>query len=291
MASCIPPVLFGVALLISGAAGYVLRGNSNAVGSIHEVPASFSMNQLQAPWSGLGENVATDDAPNRTVAVELEQLGRLHAEILRLRTLFAHLAEVAELNDSEFDLDIDIEDSGFFNPESVSQPALVKEKTLGQLNLFEEALYTMSGKADILNRLFVERRLVHDQAVSGKPVVGGPISSRYGYRTDPFLGKSQLHRGVDFSGEVGDPILALADGVVVFAGKNGAFGQLVELQHANGYRTRYAHNDSLTVANGQHVFKGEQIATLGTSGRSTGPHVHVEVQLDGRHVDPMLFLR
>ena len=100
-----------------------------------------------------------------------------------------------------------------------------------------------------------------------------------------------MHRGVDFPGFVGEPILAIASGVVTYAGANGGYGNLVELEHANGYRTRYAHNDKILVALGAVVTKGQQIATLGSSGRSTGPHLHFEVRHHGQALDPQYFIR
>jgi murein DD-endopeptidase MepM/ murein hydrolase activator NlpD len=127
--------------------------------------------------------------------------------------------------------------------------------------------------------------------VSGSPVQNGRISSRFGYRIDPETGRRQLHRGLDFGGQRGSVILALADGVVTFAGRNGGYGNLVELEHPNGYRTRYAHNETLLVHPGERVNKGQSIATMGSTGRSTGTHLHVEVRHEGRAVDPQLYIR
>ena len=119
----------------------------------------------------------------------------------------------------------------------------------------------------------------------------GELSSRFGWRKRPSTGEMKLHRGVDYSGQIGEPVLALADGVVSFEGTVYAYGNMVEILHADGLRTRYAHNDSNTVSVGQRVEQGQIIAKLGSTGRSTGPHVHVEVHLNGEAVDPMLFIQ
>jgi murein DD-endopeptidase MepM/ murein hydrolase activator NlpD len=118
----------------------------------------------------------------------------------------------------------------------------------------------------------------------------GWVTSRYGYRTSPFTGARQFHGGVDIAGRSGTPILAPADGRVVFAGKKGPLGKTVVLDHGYGVRTTYGHNHELYVEKGARVERGERIAALGNSGRSTGPHVHYAVQVDGRRVNPMNYI-
>lgn len=208
------------------------------------------------------------------------QLGRIKAEIIALQVLFVRLAEVANLDDGEFDLDPD----PFFFVEDAIEPA---EKT----SLLIEQIDHMNNEAVVLEKIFMERRIAHDHRISGTPVVGGKRSSGYGYRLDPITGKQTLHRGVDYRAEPGSPIYALADGVVSYAGTNGEYGNLVEIDHGAGYRTRYAHNKANLVNVGERVNKNQMIATLGSTGKSTGAHVHVEVRYQGRAVDPGIFIR
>lgn len=123
--------------------------------------------------------------------------------------------------------------------------------------------------------------------------VTGAISSGFGWRVHPITGERKLHKGVDFAAPTGTPIFASSDGVVTYAGwSEDGYGNVVELRHDNGTLTLYAHANSVYVSKGQTVRKGQAIAEVGTTGRSTGPHLHFEIQLDGRTaVDPMDYLQ
>ena len=119
----------------------------------------------------------------------------------------------------------------------------------------------------------------------------GWISSLYGYRKDPFTGKRAFHKGIDIAGKEGSKVMAVASGVVSFAGSKSGFGMMVEIRHGNGYTTRYGHNKKLFVETGDLITKGEVIGLLGSTGRSTGPHVHFEVALNDKTVDPQKFMK
>jgi murein DD-endopeptidase MepM/ murein hydrolase activator NlpD len=116
------------------------------------------------------------------------------------------------------------------------------------------------------------------------------MSSGFGFRSDPFTGGGAMHAGLDFKGSVGTPILSAAEGRVTFAGFNGGYGKTVEITHANGLLTRYAHLSGLNVARGQMVKRGLQIGRMGSTGRSTGSHLHFEVRLNGQAINPRKFL-
>jgi len=118
----------------------------------------------------------------------------------------------------------------------------------------------------------------------------GRVSSEFGSREDPFHGRERHHGGLDVAAPKGTPVLAMADGVVVRAGKRGSYGNFVELRHKNGVVTRYAHQDRLDVTKGQRVRAGAQLGTVGSTGRATGDHLHLEVRVDGEGVDPYDFL-
>jgi murein DD-endopeptidase MepM/ murein hydrolase activator NlpD len=117
------------------------------------------------------------------------------------------------------------------------------------------------------------------------------LSSNYGVRVDPFTGTLAQHPGVDFSAPSGTPILAAASGKVIAAGKDPAYGNYVEIEHADGFTTKYGHARKLNVKEGQVVARGQMIAEVGSTGRSTGPHLHYEVLLDGRHINPIALLK
>jgi murein DD-endopeptidase MepM/ murein hydrolase activator NlpD len=125
-----------------------------------------------------------------------------------------------------------------------------------------------------------------------KPVSGEvDMSSPFGVRLDPFLGKAAMHTGIDLRGEVGEPVRATADGVVKLAGREGGYGNMVEIDHGNGFATRYGHLSQIDVKVGQKVRIGETVGKIGSTGRSTGPHLHYETRINGEAVDPQKFLR
>ncbi len=121
------------------------------------------------------------------------------------------------------------------------------------------------------------------------PVEGGRVTSRYGYRRDPYSNRREFHKGYDIGASRGTPIKATADGTIKFSGRNGAFGKMITIKHKNGYETRYAHADKLLVNKGVVVRRGDVIALVGSTGRSTGPHVHYEVRKNGASLNPKSF--
>ena len=257
------------------------RADGAAGGGLRVGPggtASALVGPLPGPVPG--DAPAGPDAP-------AELVGRLKADLLFLRALYRRLADVAELDGGEFDVEFESDrTTGDGEPLPALDPA-----NPGALGVLIERIDPMLERSRAMERLFAERRRDYDARVSGRPLAGGSISSGFGRRQDPLTGRTVAHRGLDFTGTIGQPIHALADGVVTYAGTNGGYGRLVELQHADGYRTRYAHNDAVLVELGALVKKGEPIATLGNSGRSTGPHLHLEVRRDGTATDPRFFVR
>ena len=254
--------------------GFMLGQGTQRLDLITILPASFS-----PAGAGSANSVPVSSAQTRAVEAEMNrQLGDMRAELLRLHSVFAHLAKLAELEEGEFDL---------------KSPLLdwKDQSSVERLGLLNRRIGHISDSSDTLMSIFDTRRIAYDQKISGSPIVEGSKSSGFGYRTDPLSGERVEHLGQDYSGAVGEPILALADGVVTYSGKNAGYGNLVELEHIDGFRTRYAHNQANLVKRGAWIRKGEPIATLGSTGRSTGPHVHVEVRLDGQAIDPSFFLR
>jgi murein DD-endopeptidase MepM/ murein hydrolase activator NlpD len=144
----------------------------------------------------------------------------------------------------------------------------------------------------MINSMMTERQSLAEFDVSGRPVSGGYISSTYGRRLDPFTGNRAFHQGVDFNtGRVGEDVFAVAAGVVNYSGWKDGYGRMVQIDHGNGFETLYAHDQKLLVKEGDVVKKGQIIALSGTSGRSTGPHVHFEVHKNGRVVDPASYIQ
>jgi len=118
----------------------------------------------------------------------------------------------------------------------------------------------------------------------------GLLSSKFGKRIDPFTGEMEQHKGIDIAGKEGSDVLATGDGVVIWSDTRSGYGNLVEIDHGNGIVTRYGHNKALLVEVGDTVRKGQPVALMGSTGRSTGPHVHIEVLRDGKQVNPSQYL-
>ena len=159
-----------------------------------------------------------------------------------------------------------------------------------EMERFEAHLADREQQLSILETLLTNRKLQDQSFVSGRPVEKGWISSHFGQRTDPFTGKPAMHNGMDFAGREGSSIIAVAAGVVTWAGHQSGYGNMVEVSHGDGFVTRYAHNKQNLVEAGAIVRKGDTIALMGSTGRSTGAHVHYEVYKHGRAVDPSSYI-
>jgi len=218
------------------------------------------------------------------------RLGQTHARLIRLDALGKRLAEAANLDPSEFNFD---EAPAVGGPEGEQLagegPALPAVD--GLLDSLDGAVSDRSRQLAALETLILSRELARQIVPGGRPVESGYISSFFGKRPDPFTGETAFHAGLDFAGAAGTRVLAVADGVVSYAGPDRGFGKLVEITHGNGYLTRYAHNSTLLVEAGQTVRRGDPVALMGSTGRSTGTHLHFEVLRDGRPVNPLSFIR
>jgi len=199
------------------------------------------------------------------------------------------LIDAANLSMEEFDLHTAPAIGG---PAQTSTEISLAELNhmLLQLTDLENNLQSEQTRFALLESLDLNHNIGMNSQLSGRPVQKGYLSSSYGVRNDPFTGRPAVHKGVDFAGKEGDPILATAGGIVTWAGERFGYGLMVEIEHADGFRTRYAHAKRVDTEIGQLVKKGEQIATLGNTGRSTGPHVHYEVLKNGQQIDPMIFV-
>ena len=143
---------------------------------------------------------------------------------------------------------------------------------------------------EVLASLVEHQKFRQEVALEGRPIKFGWMSSGFGRRVDPFTGRMAWHAGADFAGKPGSDIVAVASGVVTFAGERGGYGRMIEINHGGGYVSRYGHDAELLVAVGDVVKKGQVIGHMGSTGRSTGPHVHFEVLKDGRPVDPARYV-
>ena len=203
---------------------------------------------------------------------------------MRLDAAGSRLTEIAGLNKGEFNFGQPPPVGG---PEidAASEPPPVDE-ILRSLEGLEKQLSDRERQMRVLEDLLLASRLQKEVRPSGWPVENGWISSLFGMRVDPFTGLRAFHAGVDFAARQGTNVMSVAAGIVADVGERFGYGLLVEINHGNGYVTRYGHNDTALVAVGDRIRKGQAVALVGDSGRSTGPHVHFEVLLNGRTVNP-----
>ncbi|MEX2124536.1 MAG: M23 family metallopeptidase [Woeseia sp.] len=218
------------------------------------------------------------------------RIGQLNARVIRLDALGRRLTEMADLDDGEFDFDSEPALGGPEEPYLTGSAVAVPE-VLAAMDGLNQQLDDREAQLGVLESVLINKNLVARVSPQGAPVVAGWMSSYYGKRTDPFTGKPANHKGVDFAGKAGAEVFAVADGVVTWSSKRYGYGELVEINHGNGYSTRYAHNSENLVAVGEEVRKGQAVALMGDTGRATGPNLHFEVLHQGRQVNPVSFIR
>ena len=213
------------------------------------------------------------------------RVSELQAQATRLNALGERLTRMGKLQDGEFDFDQPV---GVGGDDAAHDMPLAEFR--GELGEAGRQLDRSGRQLSVLESLLFDRQLDRDAVPSRLPIRDSYVTSGFGGRADPFGGGGQFHKGMDFHASVGDPVLAVADGVVAFAGAKSGSGNVVDVDHGNGYVTRYAHNSRLVVREGDLVRAGQQVALAGSTGRSTGAHVHFEVWENGRVVNPRKFL-
>ena len=254
--------------------------SSRSTESVNEDLARIALAQ-QANTADQEELDALKLGTEAQLQVLIEQLARLNSKMSQLDSRGKQIAE--QLGMKAQDLDA-------FKLPATSQ-TLDNEPLVKQLQAMEASLENKSRQIAMLESLVSGHHIQQQSQLSGRPVEAGWLSSYYGMRTDPFDGKPAMHKGLDFAGAEGDNVVATAAGIVTWAAERYGYGNLVEIEHKDGYITRYGHNQSIEVAVGDVVTKGQAIAIMGNTGRSTGAHVHYEVIRNGQPVDPLPFTR
>ncbi len=240
--------------------------------------------ELALQRDGLGK--VEGDAGRHVEALTLK-LAEMQARLVRLDALGERITGMAGLDDGEFDFSSAPAVGG---PEEVSDEQ-VRDTTLDRLLADLQALLdNREMQLELLKDMMADRKLTRDVAVAGLPITKGWMSSGYGMRNDPFNGRKAWHKGVDFAGKMGAEVVAVGAGIVIRSEPHKGYGNLIEIDHGDGLITRYGHNKANLAAPGELVKKGQVIALMGSSGRSTGPHVHFEVYKNGRVVDPASYI-
>lgn len=223
------------------------------------------------------------------VAALTARLAELQSRVTRLDALGRKLIDVSRIDAEEFDFD---------TTPGVGGPAATAGAEDYRMSELEAAIEDLADRLEdrerqltVLDGVLEDREITAATTPAGRPITKGWLSSPYGYRKDPFTGQKAWHAGIDFAGAEGSAVVAVAGGVVTHAGKRWGYGRLVEITHGNGYVTRYGHSRKILVQEGQIVRRGDQIAQMGSSGRSTGPHVHLEVLKDGKPTNPWKFVQ
>jgi len=260
--------LLGVGFLAGGAAG--LLGTAGL---------RLQLGDQQAQLA------ATRRESQREINALAARLGELQAEANRLNALGERLTRIGQLQDGEFNFDKPVGVGGTGPVRDISAPEL--REGLDTLN----RQFADSGEQlSVLESMLFNRQLDMNSVPSREPIADSYITSGFGRRVDPIVGGSQFHKGIDFEADVGDPVLAVADGVVSYSGARSGYGNVIEIDHGNGYVTRYAHNSRLERHVGELIRAGQEVAKAGSTGRSTGAHVHLEVWKNGQAVNPRNFL-
>ncbi len=230
---------------------------------------------------------ATSESEQKIAALTL-RVAELQARLVRLDALGDRLTKIAKLDNGEFD---------FSRKPALGGPEKPLEQEESNFAEFQQNLMSLGLQIEdrqqqlaTLETLIANRKILNDVFIAGRPIKKGWMSSRFGRRTDPFTGRIAWHEGVDFAGKEGSEIIAVASGVVTWSGEHYGFGYMVEINHGNGFSTRYAHCKENLVKVGDVVKKGQVVALMGSTGRSTGPHVHFEVYKNGRPVDPSSYI-
>src|ERR1700689_5519698 len=282
-------------LVLAAAAGRVFLGVGGAfsvgvgLGARHR--GASTTDQLGG-WSKalVGEQRQIDDVRRMLqdiVNALAMRVGQMNANVIRLDALGKRLTRMANLDDGEFD---------FGNPPALGgaegadgQPAQIPSLT-AMVDDLQTQLSSREQELGGLENLILTPELNKQVYPEGRPVQEGWISSYFGRRADPFTGYSAVHKGLDFAGPEGTKITSVAAGLVTYAGERAGYGQMVEINRENGLATRYCHNEKLLVKQGDMVRKGQDLALMGSTGRSTGPHLHFEVLKNGAQVDPLRFI-
>jgi murein DD-endopeptidase MepM/ murein hydrolase activator NlpD len=216
------------------------------------------------------------------------RVGQMQAQMTRLNAVGEHLAKKAKLSSVEFNFD---ELPAVGSAEATdSIESFTENQLLNDMQVLSEQLSLREKQLQLLDVFSANKKLSKEVRPAGLPVAKGWLSSYYGYRADPFTGKKKFHHGVDIAGKSGTSVLAAASGLVTWAGKRGGYGNLIEINHGLGYVTRYGHNKDIIIKVGDVVKQNEVIAKMGSTGHSTGPHVHFEVLKHGKKINPRKYL-
>lgn len=217
------------------------------------------------------------------------KLGEIKGQVNRLDAFATRVADQASIPADEFNFD-QIAATGGPSTEVVGDIAKRTDELFSEMDEMLVKLDGQERKMAVLESILLNTHIEQEIFISGRPIGSGWLSSYYGVRKDPFTKMPAMHKGLDFAGEEGAAVVATGAGVVTWADSRYGYGNLVEIDHGDGIVTRYGHNKELLVSVGDLVAKGQSVARMGSTGRSTGPHVHYEVLKRGKQIDPLPYV-
>ena len=220
-------------------------------------------------------------------------LGEMQSQLRRLDALGQRLASVADLDNGEFAFTETSQGDIMGGPEAsiLDAPRVDGRDVIEQIESMMGELSDKQNQLALLESVMMSHHISAESYIAGRPIESGWLSSQYGIRKDPFNGRPAMHKGLDFASLTeGAGVFATGAGVVTWAGERSGYGQLIEIDHGGGLKTRYGHSKELLVKEGDVVTRGQKIALIGSTGRSTGPHVHYEVLRNNRQIDPYKFV-
>ncbi|WP_225764770.1 M23 family metallopeptidase [Stenotrophomonas sp. Marseille-Q4652] len=273
-----PQALLGAMLGLGCLMGF---GASAAVGMVGDSALHAKVEQQELDLQKVRQQAQTE------VNALAARLGELQAQATRLNALGERLTQMGQLEDGEFDFN---ETPGLGEGASGPTQDIPVGEVNSELQMLEQRFAASGRQLSVMESLLFDHKLEQNAVPSRMPIRNSYVTSGFGTRTDPFGRGRGNHKGMDFHAKVGDPVMSVADGVVSYSGVKGGYGNVVEVDHGNGYRTLYAHNSRLTVKVGDLVRAGQEVAKAGSTGRSTGAHVHFEVFQNGQVVNPRKFL-
>lgn len=217
------------------------------------------------------------------------KLGEMQSELQRLNALGERLAVESDLNVEEFQFG-QLMPIGGLSHDVIMPQVDSSQDVLMKIDAMMSQLSDKSNQLEALESVLMQHHISNESFISGRPIESGWLSSYYGMRKDPFSGLPAMHKGLDFAGSEGSPVVATGAGMVTWAGARYGYGNLIEIDHGDGLVTRYGHSKKIHVKIGDVVTKGQLIADMGSTGRSTGSHVHYEVLKHGVQIDPLQFV-
>jgi murein DD-endopeptidase MepM/ murein hydrolase activator NlpD len=276
--------LFTGLLLLCGLLLFVAGRLTAPVDDELRLALSQMESEIHAQQNRVDHVLAIQGRENHALAARLAEL---QASSTRIDALGERLVQLGQLPSEEFQFGQPPPLGG--PQELIEGPAVSGAELETEISRLGHKLRRQSAQLDALQTLLLNRRIEKDHTPAGWPVRSGWISSRFGERTDPFTGKRARHNGLDFAGTRGSDVLSVASGVVIWSGLRMGYGKTIEVDHGNGYVTRYAHNDQLSARVGDQVRAGQVLAAMGDTGRASSPHVHFEVLRNGAQINPLQF--